>query len=275
MDLHCKANSKRKYHICIKRYLEKYNSERDKIIRQNKSSRRRNGKTAKKCSIILFIRFFFRCCWLVSLRIDILLVVFFFFFYGFLFIDVRLLGRNGVAALFRYYFVHSSFFFIIYSFIFFLQPSNFFLFSKSILPAPSILHIFSVRYVYFCYVCVCVCMCVFLCAFLWHFFPSRFGFGFVHIHLCSCTLSSPYRLTGAYICDISEISLCFMQWLYLYAVYDISYGKLFRWCCCRRRRWWLFSPYFFFFIFLLYFIVWLALWTSNDITLTIRQPYTI
>lgn len=121
--------------------------------------------------------------------------------------------------------------------------------------------------------CVCVCMCVFFCAFLWHFFPSRFGF--VHIHLCSCTLSSPYRLTGAYICDISEISLCFMQWLYLYAVYDISYGKLFRWCCCRRRRWWLFSPYFFFFIFLLYFIVWLALWTSNDITLTIRQPYTI
>lgn len=157
---------------------------------------------------------------------------------------------------------------------FFFSQATFFYFLNLFFPLRQF-------YIYFQYVtfisvmCVCVCMCVFLCAFLWHFFPSRFGFGFVHIHLCSCTLSSPYRLTGAYICDISEISLCFMQWLYLYAVYDISYGKLFRWCCCRRRRWWLFSPYFFFFIFLLYFIVWLALWTSNDITLTIRQPYTI
>lgn len=130
------------------------------------------------------------------------------------------------------------FFFLIIIYLFIVFPATFFsLFSKSILPAPPILHIFSVRYVYFwCCCCIlflffciyislslCVCVPFFLYVFVHLYAPVR---GALLSSCCSMLLLLPAALLD--LCKSEYLFLCFMQHGFiLYSViFLISYEKL-------------------------------------------------
>lgn len=129
-------------------------SERDKIIRQNRTSRRRNGRKGKE----MFNYFiFYTLCFFSALASQQT----FFLFNELLFSILNIYGCSIAVELLLFsafiLFV-LVFFFIIYLFIFFPVTCLFFftLFSKSILPALPILHIYF-QYVTFISRCCCCC----------------------------------------------------------------------------------------------------------------------